>query len=783
MSSSVVSYQAWQASTPGRNADVLLDTVESREANTPFERAQKGSIWVVADGFGPRDEALHASRLAARIVVEHYWNSAISNPEARLRTAIERANDMLRSTRPQSGEVAGATLLALALVSGEAVIAHIGRARGYIATGAAVEQVTRDHTWVAGEVAAGRLTPEEATGHPRRNVLTRALGIERRIKIDITSQRIAGECYFVLTSDGTGRQLEPDDIRAAIERSASADPAEALVALARERSGADSASAVVVHVSGAALASETTSERLAILQSAGRSLGASLDLDETINSVMQELLALLGGEHAAVILCDERGQPNFEEARQFVLTPSGRIRPASDETLFSRSIVRQVIERGEPFITGDALSDPAASRFDSVVGLSLRSILSVPLAARQRTVGALYLASSVQRAAFTRDDLELMATFAGQAAAAIENARLHAETARQQAHQQSIIRSMSSALIAVDERGLVTTWNPAAEQLTGVAAGEALGRPLAEVVTGSFAAWLGALSAQAHADDQTMMVGHDWSGELGERERVFLTARVATLRGGGEPPENQGFVYLLNDLTEVVRLEEARRAEARRRQQIRQLFGRYLAPRVVEQLLENPDDVQLGGTRQEVTILFADLRGFTTLAEQREPEEVVAILNRYLALATREIFAELGTLDKFLGDGVMAMFNAPVEQADHEAAAIRAGLRMQRRLREMIADARGEPAIGFGVGINTGPAIVGNIGTPELMNYTAIGDAVNVAARLQADARLGDVLISDATYARVSERFEVEALGPRQVKGRSQPVLVYRVVGARTGLE
>jgi len=253
---------------------------------------------------------------------------------------------------------------------------------------------------------------------------------------------------------------------------------------------------------------------------------------------------------------------------------------------------------------------------------------------------------------------------------------------------------------------------------------------------------------------------------------------VALLRSGSSLT-GQGFVFLINDLTEVVRLEEARRAEARRRQQMRRLFGRYLAPRVVEQLLLNPDDVQLGGARQEVTILFADLRGYTTLSEHQEPEEVVTILNQYLTLATHEIFTELGTLDKFLGDGMMAIFNAPVELPQHERAAIRAGLRMQERLRQMVEDSGGALTTGYGVGINTGPAIVGNIGTPELMNYTAIGDAVNVAARLQAEAGIGDVLISDATYERVRDDFEVEELGARQVKGRSRPVLVYRVVGVR----
>ena len=779
MSLPTMTYQAWQASLAGRNQEVLLDTIESRESTTPFESAQKGAIWAIADGFGPRDDALPASRLAARIVVEHYWNSAISDTAARLRTAIERANLMLRDTREDGRPTAGATIIAAAVVEGVAYVAHLGRSRAYIMTGTEARLVTEDHTWVAREVAAGRLSAEEAIDHPRRNVLTRALGIERQINVDVASHPIDGDFCIVLMSDGAARHLESVDIEAVITEAPDTDPAAALVTLAHKHGGSDSASAVVIQTTGVAIENETTGERLAILQSAGRSLGASLDLDVTISSVMQELLALLGGEHAAVILCDDSGQPQFEEARQFVLTRSGRIEPTRDEIIFSRSIVEDVIGRGEAFITGDALSDPALDASDSIVNLSLRSILSVPLLARRRKIGALYLDSSIQRAAFNHDDLELMASFAGQAAAAIENARLHAETARQQAHQQSIIRSVSSALIAVDADRIVTTWNPAAEQLTGILASQAIGKPLDQVVSGNFAAWLRALSAQAEADDQTMMIGHDWSGEIGQRERVFLTARVTLLRDGSIQGLGQGFVFLINDLTEVVELEEARRAEVRRRRQIRQAFGRYLAPRIVEQLLANPDDVQLGGVRQEVTILFADLRGYTTMSEHEQPEEIVTILNQYLTLATREILAELGTLDKFLGDGMMAIFNAPVELPGHELAAIRAGLQMQERLRQLIEDSDGALTTGFGVGVNTGHAIVGNIGTPELMNYTAIGDAVNIAARLQSEAPVGDVLISEATYERVRYEVEVEELGPRLFKGRSQPVLVYRVVGTR----
>lgn len=796
--SSLLEFQALCASDPGLKRSMNLDTIESREPATPFERVQKGAIWVIADGFGSPDIALHASRLAARVTVDNYWNAAISDPGARLRLAIERANTVLINLNEPDGEPAGATLVAAAMVGGRAYVANIGKSRAYWISPTDIQQITDDHTWVAAEIAAGRLTPEEAKTHPRRNVVTRALGVQRHVTVDLYERRLEPGENLLLCSDGLTRHVSEEEIATIVRRTRSGDPAGALIAAANAAGGVDNISVAVLQVTGREMPSEETGERLAILQSAGRSLGSSLDLDETISQVMKELLALLGGEHAAVILCDEAGEPLIDEARQFSIGTGGVIRPTEGTPTISRSIVRQVVAEGEPLIVGDALSDPQYSATDSIVGLSLRSVLCVPLLGsgkgltKSRTIGALYLDSSIQTGAFTRADLDLLITFAGQAAAAIENARLYEETLRRteevrrvQAHQQSIIRSMSSALIAIDLRGRVTTWNPAAEQLTNVPAHEAVGRQLDEILPRKLAGWLRALSVQAEADNQTMMIGHDWSGELGDRERVFLTARVAVLRPGTDSgagrdrhaTAREGFVFLINDLTEIVLLEEARRAEAKRRQQIRTLFGRYLAPRVVDQLLQSPDDVQLGGTRQEVTILFADLRGFTTLAEPREPEEVVAILNRFLALATRHIFGEMGTLDKFLGDGVMAMFNAPVLQRDHETAAIRAALAMQAELARTVTEYGAR--IGFGIGINTGPAIVGNIGTSELMNYTAIGDAVNVAARLQAEAGLGEVLISGSTYHRVRDKVIVEELGPRQVKGRSQPVMIYSVLGLK----
>jgi adenylate cyclase len=237
-----------------------------------------------------------------------------------------------------------------------------------------------------------------------------------------------------------------------------------------------------------------------------------------------------------------------------------------------------------------------------------------------------------------------------------------------------------------------------------------------------------------------------------------------------------GVVLVADDQTEARLSEEARqRAEAQQRQ-IRDVFGRYVARGVVERLLEDPSRVSLGGERQEITVLFADIRGYTTLSEGLDPEKVVALLNSYLAVATRAIFANEGTLDKYIGDAVMALFNAPLPQPDHALAALRAALGMQRELKSLANQS--DVRVAYGVGVNTGPAVVGNIGTEQLMNYTAIGDAVNVAARLQANAPPGEVYVSGSTYALVADRVEAERLEPLHVKGRHQPVEAYRLIEA-----
>ncbi len=210
-------------------------------------------------------------------------------------------------------------------------------------------------------------------------------------------------------------------------------------------------------------------------------------------------------------------------------------------------------------------------------------------------------------------------------------------------------------------------------------------------------------------------------------------------------------------------------------ERLRALFERYMPTPVAERLMAAPTLPDLGGTRQVITVLFADVRGFTALSEQLPPDELMDLLNTYLSEATEAIITYGGTLDKFMGDGVMAFFNAPVLQEDHALRAVATALEIHRRVAVNGPAVNGK-RLSFGIGIHTGDAVVGNVGSRYLMNYTALGDSVNVAKRLQEMAAPDQVLVSEATY-RLVEPYVAkgQALGLQHLQGRQEPVAVFAI--------
>jgi class 3 adenylate cyclase len=204
---------------------------------------------------------------------------------------------------------------------------------------------------------------------------------------------------------------------------------------------------------------------------------------------------------------------------------------------------------------------------------------------------------------------------------------------------------------------------------------------------------------------------------------------------------------------------------------VRRIVGRYFSPDVAAMLLADPRQAELGGEIVDVTVLFADLGSYSTYAETRAPSEVVTMLNRYFGIALPAILEEGGVPVQLAGDAVMAVFGAPKPQADHASRACRAALTILEGTEALAAGPDQGPR--FHIGVNSGPALVGNIGSEEYRNFTAIGDTTNVAARLQGVAKPGEVVIGPQTAASLDGPFELSSLGPVNVKGRAEPTEVY----------
>ena len=301
------------------------------------------------------------------------------------------------------------------------------------------------------------------------------------------------------------------------------------------------------------------------------------------------------------------------------------------------------------------------------------------------------------------------------------------------------------------------------ERFSGLPATAVVGKTVEEV----FAGWSG-LPLREFADEverhgSIMLRKHRLLAASGREHYRSIHGQVFYNQRG----ENQGVVVLVDDISET--------------EILRDTFSRFLSQQVMEQILSNTDLRSLRSARRDVTVLFADIRDFTAFAEQQQPEQVVDVLNEYFDVMVHVLFEHQGTLDKFLGDGLLALFGAPLAQPDHPQRAVRAALDIQRAATTLntTRHRRGQPTLHLGIGINSGEAIVGNIGSEKRMEYTVIGDMVNVAQRLQAQASGGEILIGASTLPHVQSIVTVYDTIEAQVKGRRQPVRAHRI-GPRT---
>jgi adenylate cyclase len=494
-------------------------------------------------------------------------------------------------------------------------------------------------------------------------------------------------------------------------------------------------------------------------------INSSLEVDEVLQIVMDTIIRLTSAERGFLMLRNEEGDFTVRVGRdweQETLDPS--------EFAISRTIIHRVANEGQPVLTTNAQEDPRFTGQQSVVAYNLRSILCVPLKVKDELIGVIYADSRIRSGLFTQKDLDLLFAFANQSAVAIDNARLFtsvrqtlAEVTELKNLMDNVFSSIVSGVITADVEEKVLLANRAAENILGFKSISLIGSSLANCMTPAAAELLGPYLAQVLKTDKPV-VGLEFNSELPDRGSVDLRFNLSPLKDAQQ--DTQGVAIVLDDLTER-KLLEAQRS----------LFERMVSPAVIEYL--DPKKLQLGGQRQKITTLFADIRGFTSYSETVSPEELVRVLNLHLAAAAEAVLFEDGTIDKFLGDAVMAWFNAPVPQEDHTLRAVRAALSIRQGLEELHRENPELTQLSFGVGIHVGDAVLGLVGTEKRLDYTAIGDSVNTAKRIQENSEAGQILMSQQALSHVAGKVVAEPVEPIHAKGKREPLNVYKVLRLR----
>jgi adenylate cyclase len=507
---------------------------------------------------------------------------------------------------------------------------------------------------------------------------------------------------------------------------------------------------------------EMERRNLAALVDIGGVINSSLDLTTVLNEVMDTIIRLTGAQRSFLMLPDNQGEMEIEVARNWE-----RESLDPEEYTISSTIVKRVLSEGVAILTTNASADPRFDSQESIIAYNLRSILCVPLQVKGKMTGVIYADNRVREGLFTEKERSLLSAFANQAAVALENAMLFAnvqqslnEVTELKTLMEDIFASIASGVITTDTKDEITLCNRAAETILGMSSNEILGAPLEKMLS-MLSPELTQIVSEVKQEDKRY-IGLEMHSRLENRGMVNLSLNITPLKTAEQ--NTQGVAIVLDDLTEKRRLEAQRR-----------LFERMVSPAVIDQL--DPDSLQLGGRRASITTLFADIRGYTAFSEVTDPETLMGVLNRYLAAAADAILNEDGTIDKFLGDEVMAWFNAPIPQADHTLRAVRAALTMQNQFKKLSAEMPANFQLSFGIGIHMGEALLGLIGTDKRMEYTAIGDSVNIAKRLQENAKPGQVLISQIAAQEVQDRVELKPVPPIQAEGKEQPLLVFEVLG------
>lgn len=502
-------------------------------------------------------------------------------------------------------------------------------------------------------------------------------------------------------------------------------------------------------------------ERMAIVYDISNSVAHTLDLDALFVEIVNRISQALNAQRSSLFLVDEDTGELW-----------AKVAEASEikEIRFpmTQGLAGYVARSGELLNVGDAYSDPRFSKeIDRRTGFRTRAVLGAPVKNRQGKIIGVTQVMNKKTGTFDTDDEELLLAISSQIAVVLENARLFDRTNKMEKYLTRVQDSISNAIITLDDQYRVNMVNRPAARLFGLTTDMFMDRDIRDVL-GRDGGPVVDLIDRVY-QDQYSLTDYDIRLRISENRVLFANINVVPLVEGGSSEYGErasGLVLVFEDITHEKR--------------IKTFLTRYMAKDIVERMLDDPERQSLGGVRSHATVVFSDIRGYTTLTRNFSADRSVDFLNEYFSIMVDVIFAHQGVLDKYLGDGMMSVFGIPYERTDDAVRAVRAALDMRKTLADYnkTREASGEPPIRIGIGVCTGDIVSGNIGSKQRMEYTVIGNGVNIASRLENLTKKldTDLLISESTYEEVKDHFKTECIQGIWIKGAKQAVSVYKVI-------
>ena len=485
-------------------------------------------------------------------------------------------------------------------------------------------------------------------------------------------------------------------------------------------------------------------------------INSEFDLSRLLERAVAETIKMLDAERATIFLHD-------------VATGTLFSRVASGGDIAEIRFPAHLGIAGAVFTSGQTMNIPHAyadlrfnPSFDRQTGFFTRSILCVPIVNKDdRTIGVTQILNK-KGGSFTDEDEQRLKAFTAQIAIALENSKLFDDVQRMKNYNESMLQSMSNGVITLDPADKIVTSNAAATRIWNVTEAELIGKPLAEVI-GEDSRWvLDQLEETRKSAGSSFFP--DAAITLGAVERS-VNVTFMPLRAADE--KSLGSMLMLEDISTEKRMKST--------------MSRYMDPVIAAQMLDDDGGLDLlGGTTAEATIMFTDVRGFTAITEESGAQGTVSFLNQYFTMMVDCITREGGMLDKFIGDAIMACFGLPVAHGDDPDRAARAAITMIRELWEWNVERRGKglKTVDMGIGLNTDNVVSGNIGSPKRMDYTVIGDGVNLASRLESACKAysARIIASESTVSRLRGTYRLRDIDLVVVKGKSKPVKIFEIL-------